>query len=71
MKRGPIKEVRRIYSRVVENEVCPGFKGAAGVTPADFLGNLSNFLDDEDSADADMLRKMVIKACETSRIPSF
>ena len=24
-----------------------------GVTPADFLGNLNSFLDDEDSADAD------------------
>ena len=55
MKKGPVKEVKRIYSR-------PGFKDAVGVTPADFLGNLNNFLDDEDSADADILRNMVVDA---------
>ena len=46
-----------------------GFKDAAGVTPADFLGNLNNFLDDEDSADADILRRMVVKACVNVREP--
>ena len=61
VKRGPVKEVKRIYSRIVENEICPGFKDAVGVTPVDFLGNL-NILDDEDSADADILRRMVVKA---------
>ena len=50
-----MKEVKRIYSRAVESEICPGFKDAVGVTPADFLGNLNNFLDDEDSADAGIL----------------
>ena len=42
-----------MYSRAVESEICPGIKDAVGVTPADFLGNLNSFLDDEDSADAD------------------
>ena len=63
MKKGPVKEVKRIYSRAVESEICPRFKDAAGVTPADFLGNLNSFLDDEDSAGADILRKMVADAC--------
>ena len=65
VKKGPVKEGRRIYSRVVESEseICPGFKDAVGVTPADFLGNLNSFLDDEDSADAEILKKMVVAAC--------
>ena len=63
-----MKEVRRIYSRA-ESEICPGFKGAAGVTPADFLGNLNSFLDDEDSADADVLKKMVVDACVNIGVP--
>ena len=25
-KKGPVKEVRRIYSRAVESQICPGFK---------------------------------------------
>ena len=58
MKKGPVKEVNRIYSRAV------------GVTPADFLGNLNNFLDDEDSADADILRKMVVDACVNVGVPN-
>ena len=64
-----MKEVRRIYSRAVESEICPGFKDAAGVTPADFLGNLNSFLDDEDSADADILKKMVVDACVNIGVP--
>ena len=31
-----------LSSGAVESEICPGFKGAVGVTPADFLGNLNN-----------------------------
>ena len=68
-KKGPVKEVRRIYSRAVESEICPGFKDAAGVTPADFLGNLNSFLDGEDSADADILKKMVVDACVNIGVP--
>ena len=64
-----MKEVRRIYSRAVESEICPGFKDAAGVTPADFLRNLNSFLDDEDSADADVLKKMVVDACVNIGVP--
>ena len=30
VKKGPVKEVKRIYSRVVESEICPGFKDAFG-----------------------------------------
>ena len=69
MKKGPVKEVKRIYSRAVESEICFGFKHAVGVTPAEFLGNLNNFLDDEDSADADILRKMVVDACVNVGVP--
>ena len=43
MKKGPVKEVKRIY--------------------------LNNFLDDEDSADADNLRKMVVDACVNVGVP--
>ena len=42
-----------------------------GVTPADFLGNLNSFLDDEDSADANILRKMVVKPCENVEEPEL
>ena len=66
-KKGPVKEVKRI--RAVESEICPGFKDAVGVTPADFLGNLNSFLDDEDSADADILKKMVVDACIKIGVP--
>ena len=52
-----------------ESKICPGFKDAVGVTPADFLQNLNNFLDDEDSADADILRKMVVDACVNVGVP--
>ena len=69
VKKGPVKDVRRIYSRVVESEICPGFKDAVGVTPADCLGNLNSFLDDEDSADADILKKMVVTACVNIGVP--
>ena len=68
-RKGPVQEVRRIYSRAVESKICPGFKDAAGVTPADFLGNLNSFLDDEDSADADILKKMVVDACINIGVP--
>ena len=65
-----MKEVRRIYPRAVESEICPEFKDAVGVTPADFLGNLNSFLDDaEDSADADILKKMVVDACINIGVP--
>ena len=64
-----MKEVKRIYSRAVESEICPGFKDAVGVTPADFLGNLNSFLDDEDSADADILKKMVVDARVNVGVP--
>ena len=64
-----MKEVRRIYSRAVESEICPGFKDAVGVTPANFLGNFNSFLDDEDSADADILKKMVVDACVNIGVP--
>ena len=40
-----------------------------GVTRADFLGNLNSFLDDEDSADADILSKMVVDACVNVGVP--
>ena len=69
MKKGPVKEVRRIYPRAVESEICPGFKDAAGVTPADFDGNLNCFADGEDSADADILKKMVVDACINIGVP--
>ena len=46
-----------------------GFKDAAGVTPADVLGNLNSFLDDEDSADADILTKMIVDACVNVGVP--
>ena len=39
------------------------------MTPADFLGNLNSFLDDEDSADADILKKMVVDACINIGVP--
>ena len=68
-KKGPVKEVKRIYSRAVESEICPGFKDAVGVTPVDFLGNLNGFLDDEDSADAHILKKMVVDACIKIGVP--
>ena len=58
-----------MHSRAVESEICPGFKDAVGVTPADFLGNLNSFLDDEDSADADILKKMVVDACVNIGVP--
>ena len=29
VKKGPVKEVKQIYSRVVESEICPGLKDAA------------------------------------------
>ena len=32
VRRGPVKEVKRIYSRIVENEISPSFKDAEGVT---------------------------------------
>ena len=55
----------------VESEICPGFKDAVGVSPADFLGNLNSFLDDEDSADAEILKKMVVKACVNIEVPEL
>ena len=39
------------------------------MTPADFDGNLNSFLDDEDSADADILKKMVVTACVNIGVP--
>ena len=39
------------------------------MTPADFLGNLNSFLDDEDPADADILKKMVVAACVNIGVP--
>ena len=53
MKKGPVKEVKRIYSRAVESG----------------LRNLNNFLNDEDSADADILTKMVVDACVNVGVP--
>ena len=41
------------------------------MTPADFLGNLNSFLDDEDSADAEILKKMVVMACINVEVPEL
>ena len=71
VKKGPVKEVKRIYSRVVESEICPELTDAVGVTPADFLGNLNSFLGDEDSADAEILKKMVVMACINIEVPDL
>ena len=43
----------------------------AGVTPADFLENLNSFMDDEDSADAEILKKMVVTACINIEVPDL
>ena len=41
------------------------------MTPADFLGILNSFLDDENSADAEILKKMVVKACVNIEVPEL
>ena len=41
------------------------------MTPANFLGNLNSFLDDEDSADAEVLKKMVVVACINVEVPEL
>ena len=41
------------------------------MTPADFLGNLKSFLDDEDSSDAEILKKMVVMACINVEVPEL
>ena len=50
---------------------CTSVKDAEGVTTADFLGNFNSFLDDEDSADADILKKMVVMARVNVQAPEI
>ena len=64
-KRGPIKNMRRILlsdCQIVENETCPG---CCGRDPVDFLSNLSDHLKDDDSDDSDIVRGLVVKACDS------
>ena len=67
-----IEDVKRAYSRCVENEICPGFVGSSQESAIIFLQNIAKVIEEspETEAGADNLRyirEMVDRACKLFR----
>ena len=66
-----IEDVKRAYSKCVENEICPGFVGSSQESALMFIQNVAKVIESpETEAGADNLRyvkDMVDRACELFR----
>ena len=67
-----IKDVKRAYSKCVENEICPGLNGSSQESALMFLQNIAKVIEEspETEAGADNLhyiREMVDRACRLFR----
>ena len=63
-----IEDVKRAYSKCVENEICPGFVGSSQESALMFLQNVAKVIEGspETEADADnvhYVQEMVDRAC--------